>query len=283
MGEIKPLNTITIDELYTAWQDAFSEYIVQIDKAELEKMLHRRSYDASLSFGYFDNNRLVSFILNGIGEFRGQKTAYDTGTGTVKSHRKQGLVGTIFNKALPYLKQEGVQQCLLEVLQNNTTAISVYQKLGFNISREFNYYIVDPKTEIIANFEDDYELKELPLETILNHTHWYDFEPSWQNNNTALLQNPNDFVLLAACKNNTVYGYGVVEVKSGDIPQLVVDKQYRREGIGIVIFAELLKKTPLNKIKILNTETTCAGVKAFFEYIGWSVSGKQYEMIKQLG
>lgn len=282
MGEIKPLNTITIDELYTAWQDAFSEYIVQIDKAELEKMLHRRSYDASLSFGYFDNNRLVSFILNGIGEFRGQKTAYDTGTGTVKSHRKQGLVGTIFNKALPYLKQEGVKQCLLEVLQNNTTAISVYQKLGFNISREFNYYIVDPKTEIIAIFEDDYELKELPLETILNHTHWYDFEPSWQNNNTALLQNPNDFVLLAACKNNTVYGYGVVEVKSGDIPQLAVNSNYRKQGIGTAIFNELLKHNTYKTVKVLNSDVDCESIYHFLNKQNIISKGKQYEMVKYL-
>ena len=111
MGEIRPLNTITINELYTAWEDAFGEYIVQISKAELEQMLHRRSYDAALSFGYFDDGRLVSFILNGIGEFRGQKTAYDTGTGTVKSHRKKGLASALFNESPSTAKMLTLPPC----------------------------------------------------------------------------------------------------------------------------------------------------------------------------
>lgn len=284
MGEIRPLNTITINELYTAWEDAFGEYIVQISKAELEQMLHRRSYDAVLSFGYFDEGRLVSFILNGIGEFRGQKTAYDTGTGTVKSHRKKGLASALFNAAVPHLKQAGVKQYLLEVLQDNAGAISIYKKLGFEVAREFAYYIIHKndvgvkQKSILQNFE----IKPLRIGTINKLTEMVDFELSWQNNNTALLQNPDDFVCMGVYDGDTVVGYGIIEPDRGDLPQLAVDKQYRRQDIGATFFSELIKHVKLDTIKLINIDISCESVSRFLAYHTIEISGKQFEMIKQL-
>ncbi len=45
-----------------------------------------------------------------------------------------------FHYSIPFLKENMIEQYLLEVLQENSAAISVYQKLGFSITREFNYY-----------------------------------------------------------------------------------------------------------------------------------------------
>lgn len=280
--EIRPLNTITIDELYTAWQDAFGKYILQINKAELAQMLHRRSYNAALSFGYFDDDRLVSFILNGIGDFKGQKTAYDTGTGTVESHRKKGLASALFTAAVSHLEQVGVKQYLLEVLQDNSGAVSIYKKLGFNVAREFTYYIINDKPTITANLTGNYALKELPLNSILEFTNGYDFEPSWQNNTAALLKAPKDFVCIGAYSNNALIGYGIIEPNKGDLPQLAVSKNYRRQGIGTAIFSELIKHTSQKAIKLINIAATCQSVKHFLAYHHIEISGKQYEMVKQL-
>ncbi len=94
-------------------------------------MLSRRGFVPSLSFGIFEGDKLISFTLNGIGQFNGEKTAYDTGTGTIKEYRGRGLASKIFTDSLPFLKQAGVSQYLLEVLQHNTNAVGVISKTRF--------------------------------------------------------------------------------------------------------------------------------------------------------
>lgn len=98
---------------------------------------------AALSFGAFDGEKMVSFTLNGIGKYLGRLTAYDTSTGTIEAYRGQGLASGIFEHSLPFLKEAGVEQYLLEVLQDNESAIKVYKKAGFQITRSFNYFRQD--------------------------------------------------------------------------------------------------------------------------------------------
>ena len=41
-------------------------------------------------------------------------------------YRGQNLAGTIFTHSIPFLREAGIHQYLLEVLQNNEKAIAVY-------------------------------------------------------------------------------------------------------------------------------------------------------------
>ena len=140
METIKSLDTLSFGSLFTAFNEAFRDYEIQVNSEELSVMLSRRGFVPSLSFGLFEDDKLIAFTLNGIGEFNSQRTAYDTGTGTIKEYRGKGLASKIFTDSLPFLKEAGVSQYLLEVLQHNTSAVSVYRKLGFAVSREFNYF-----------------------------------------------------------------------------------------------------------------------------------------------
>lgn len=49
----------------------------------------------------------------------------------------------VFKYSIPYLKETGIKQYLLEVLQHNTKAVSVYRNLGFEVIREFNYFMAE--------------------------------------------------------------------------------------------------------------------------------------------
>jgi ribosomal protein S18 acetylase RimI-like enzyme len=283
MGEVKPLDTISANELYQAWEKAFSDYVLQISKDELVKMLHRRGYDATLSFGYFEDGRLVSFLLNGVGEWQGMKTAYDTGTGTAKDFRNKGLATKVFQAAVPHLQEAGVQQYLLEVLQDNTAAISIYKQQGFTITREFNYFTINNALSTPRKpLNNHYRLKKIGLETVSKLNHLHDFEPSWQNNNAALLKKPENFEMLAVYEEDTIVGYGVIESLQGDIPQLAVHKNYRRQGLGTIIFNELLKLSKTPKIRVINTDITCESITQFLQQYSIAQQGKQYEMVKML-
>ena len=133
--EIRSLADTAFDTLYEAFSQAFADYEVQINGAQLRRMLKRRGFDPRLSFAAFDGDRIAAFTLNGIGNYDGLPTAYDTGTGTLEAYRGQGLATRIFEHSIPYLKEVGIGRYLLEVLQHNTKAVSVYRKLGFEVTR----------------------------------------------------------------------------------------------------------------------------------------------------
>ena len=67
--EIRSLNNICLNELFEAFEQAFADYEVQLNKVELLTMLKRRGFEPKASFGAFDGNKIVSFTCNGIGNF----------------------------------------------------------------------------------------------------------------------------------------------------------------------------------------------------------------------
>ncbi len=120
--EIRNLEHTDFDTLFYAFERAFADYEIHFEKEEVRSMLQRRGYNPKLSFAAFVNDEIVAFTLNGTGTFNGLPTAYDTGTGTVKEYRGQNLAGTIFTHSIPFLREAGIRQYLLEVLQNNEKA-----------------------------------------------------------------------------------------------------------------------------------------------------------------
>lgn len=284
MKELTSLENLSIDALYSSFSKAFSDYEIQVSEQELRIMLSRRGFVPSLSFGLFDNEELVAFTLNGIGQFNGKKTAYDTGTGTLKEYRGQGLASKVFTDSIPFLKKAGVAQYLLEVLQHNTGAVSVYQKLGFKVSREFNYFVqatsmVNIPSKALAS---EYHIGKASLEQKEIFSTFCDFTPSWQNGFEAIARRIEDFTIIGAYKNAQLVGYCIYEPNSGDITQIAVDKDFRRQGIASALLTEALTANRHSNIKVINTEISCTSITAFLGSFGIPVKGTQFEMIREL-
>ncbi|MCD4723143.1 MAG: GNAT family N-acetyltransferase [Desulfobacula sp.] len=257
---------------------------MQLKKEELRIMLNRRGFVPELSFGAFENDKITAFTLNGIGLFNGVKTAYDTGTGTLKEFRGQGMATKIFTHSIPFLKKAGISQYLLEVLQHNTKAVTVYKKLGFIVNREFNYFV--QKNENIClnskKIHPEYNLQQTDLYRSELMIEFWDFIPSWQNSFEAISRKPDDFRIIGAYKGSELVGYCIIETNSGDITQIAVDKEYRRRGIASVLLKESLKFNQYNSIKVVNTELDCGSITGFLQSNAIPLKGKQFEMIKQL-
>ncbi len=284
MVEIKSLANIDFDVLFESFAKAFADYEIQPNKAELQEMLHRRGFVPSLSFGAFDNGNLVSFTFNGIGFFNGVKTAYDTGTGTLKEYRGQGLASKVFNESIPFLVEVGIEQYLLEVLQHNISAVSVYRKQGFEVTREFNYFVQQMQdiTPNSKSIHKDYSICEVKLSDLADISNWWDFTPSWQNSFEAINRKPVDFIILGVKKDNIHVGYGILEPSSGDITQIAVDKNHRRKGVASAILKELFKRNNYTSVKLINADISCVAITNLLEGNGIQLKGKQFEMIKKL-
>lgn len=283
MIQIKSLDSIKFESLFSVFKEAFSDYEMQVNEKELQVMLGRRGFEPSLSYGLFVDDELKSFILNGIGNFYGEKTAYDTGTGTLKEYRGKGYASKIFRYSLPFLKEAGVSQYLLEVLQHNTNAVSVYKKLGFEVSREFNYFIQDSsQVQIPARvLPSGYEIREVSCMELDNVDCYGDFNPSWQNSIDAVMRRVEDFRFFAALYLDKLVGYCIFEPSSGDVSQIAVAETHRRKGIASALLTEALKANRHNNIKIVNTDIACTNITGFLSYCGIQLKGKQFEMVKK--
>ncbi|MDE5706810.1 MAG: GNAT family N-acetyltransferase, partial [Alistipes sp.] len=188
---ITSLENHTFETLFEAFSAAFADYDRQWDAGQLRAMLERRGFVPALSFAACDDTgRIAACTLNGIGSFNGKRTAYDTGTGTLKEYRGRGVAAEIFRHALPRLAQSGVEQYLLEVLQQNSAAVSVYRGLGFEVSREFDYFIrpndgIAPRSTPSAP-----SLRIEPVAAAADGEllPFGDFRPSWQNSAESILR-----------------------------------------------------------------------------------------------
>ncbi len=120
------------------------------------------------------------FVLNGVRNWDGKLTAYDTGTGVIETYRKQGITSNMLLNVRQLFKEMGVEQYLLEVIQSNTSALQLYKKQGFKILRELECFHLDKnKYNPITTYKVEHvnminsnEWREL--------TEFWDFVPSWQ-------------------------------------------------------------------------------------------------------
>lgn len=282
--EIDSLAKTNFDTLFKAFDQAFADYEVQQDKSQLQAMLKRRGFDPFLSFGAFSEGVIVSFTCNGIGDFRGVRTAYDTGTGTLKEYRGRGLVSRIFEYAIPHLRAAGIRQYLLEVLQHNTGALSVYTRFGFEVTREFNYFVQQNSAvrNELKTIGFPYLIRSVNVHDYGSVSGFWDFEPSWQNSLESIGRTPEDFICLGVFTGGSLVGYCVFAPSSGDVTQLAVDKRYRRKGIASLLFREMLELNKYESVKVINTDISCTSIAGFLKAKNIGVSGKQFEMVRKI-
>ena len=284
MIEIKSLAKTEFDTIFKAFNQAFADYEIQLNDEQLKAMMKRRGYCPELSFAAFDGNDIVAFTLNGIGYFNGISTAYDTGTGTLKAYRGKGLATKIFEHSIPHLKEANIGQYLLEVLQHNTKAVSVYRNLGFEVSREF-YYFMQKNEEILhkpKTAHANFSIQQIDIEAFHSISGFWDFHPSWQNSFASIQRATGDFVCLGVFSEKELAGYCVFEPASGDITQIAVDKQHRRKGVATLLLHEMIEMNRNETIKVVNTDISCSSITDFLKAKNIEIKGKQFEMMRKI-
>ena len=142
MLEVRSLESTGLDAIIACFSEAFKEYPFQFppETQYWEDRFHRMQVDLRLSYGVFDADRLVAFVLNGIGIFNGTYTAYNSGTGVLAEYRGRHLVDMIYHDSRDQLIGAGVEMYLLEVLCENHRAIAAYERVGFSKTRVLSMY-----------------------------------------------------------------------------------------------------------------------------------------------
>ncbi len=277
----KTLSEASTETLHGAFLEAFSDYQVKLDLPfrKFEQMLLRRGYCPDISMGAFDNDRLVGFVLNGFRNWIGKPTVYDLGTGVIPQYRRRGIISDLLSHIKKLLKENQVEQYLLEVIKSNQSAFELYKKQGFEIQREFSCFQLEKDKFIPGETGMVERVESLEMQQLKE---FWDFEPSWQNSVASVSAVPEAFNFFVVRVNNNLAGYGIIDKESGDIPQIAVNRDYRGNGIAHGIMTELVKSTNSRKVALLNVETPSGSIENFLNKLGFVLSVGQYEMLLKL-
>jgi GNAT superfamily N-acetyltransferase len=221
MQQIRTLGDVPLTTLATAVGHAFEDYFVKIDAspAALGARWYGARVDYALSFGAFENDQLVAFLLHGIDDSKNGKKAHNVVCGVLPTHRGKRLIEQIYEKALPVLRISGVKTLTLEVVTENQKAIKAYQNVGLRPEGMLRCFggklnVLDEKA--FASFRvqkiQDYEWDL--VKDLVSYTY------SWDNQPDAVAMLADDYeTWLLYDQQNVLNGFAVINPQNGYISQ----------------------------------------------------------------
>ncbi|MCF0149525.1 MAG: GNAT family N-acetyltransferase [Clostridium sp.] len=278
------LKNIPMDVLYKGFVMAFSDYQVKLDMpfSKFENMLIGRGFNPNISIGAFKDNELIGFIYNGLRLWNNKKTAYDTGTGVIKEYRHQGITSTMFSNLKDVLIKNNIEYYLLEVLKTNTIAFELYKNQVFKVIRSFDCFKLEKLSDIPPiklSIENKSKITEEEWSELIK---FWNIEPSWQNSIDSIKSTIDNFQFSLVKNNNEIIGYAIIDKFTGSIPQIAVHSEYRNQGIGKNLIANLINNTASNTISIINVDSGYTPLIKMLLSIGFTNYIGQYEMLLDL-
>ena len=270
--EIKSLQNTPVEEILKTLNLAFSDYIIPINFTldYVNERWKASGVDYRLSFGVFENNQLVGFIIHAINIYGDFKVAYNASTGIIPTHRRKGLLTKLYEKAIGRLQENGIHKSTLECITENERAILAYQKIGFKIDRTYNLYRFNwQHIEIGSEFE--IEVKEQFEFSSFEQLHNY--FPSIENQNHCLERYKNNLISISVLDENEIVAYLIFHKISKRIHRLGV-KENDWNRFGEILFSGL----ETGNYNIINIDSRNENMHSFFKMMNLDNYIDQYDM-----
>jgi ribosomal protein S18 acetylase RimI-like enzyme len=278
--QIRSLSNTPVEKIHEAFVDAFSEYEVKLDMPleKLVEMMKTRDLNPDFSVGCFDGDLLVGFILTGYREINGQKVCYDGGTGVIKTFQRKGIGEMLLKELLQLLKEKGVSRFVLEVLENNTPAIKLYEKHGFAKTRKLECFEIK-KHELRTVPDRGFGITITNPATLIQNEEIYRlYQPTWQNEIQSVLNVRENYTCISLSCSSKILGYGFIHKTKGDIPQIGILEEWKNWGLEAHLIAELAKHTVSEKLIVLNVEAENYLAESLRK-LGFRNTVNQWEMV----
>jgi ribosomal protein S18 acetylase RimI-like enzyme len=268
--EIRNLIGLSFETLTAAFNDAFSDYDIPANyPAEyLRQLVTRRGFRPDLAVGAFDGERLVGFVFNCLDHSLAGEDAYNSGTGVVISHRRQGIARQLMQRSIETLP---AKRYTLEVIETNHRAHALYLDLGFEESRRLQSW----KYETTENRKPT-TLREFANVRLRDYEPFFDMRPSWQNSIRSIERAAEPHVAIG-----DEHAIAVLFPSNGDVPLLAVHPDARRQGLGRTLL-DLAARRAAKPLRIMNIADDAHGITAFLERIGATRFVRQIEMVRTL-
>ncbi len=268
--EIKHLGHTAFNDIIECFLKAFENYFV---KMPTDYNYYRQRWKAAkvrfdLSYGMFDNGKLVGFIINAIDKRDGEYIAFNTGTGVIPEYRGRKIVRSIYDYAIPNLIENGITKCSLEVITENNRAIKSYENIGFKIFKHYKCF----NGTILTENGADIRLKEVSYKDVnwglIPNQKYY----SWDNHKNSLEH--GNYKYVQVINKNEVEAFFVINPENGYLAQFEMftetDLSWSILFKGIKTFSKI--------IKINNIDDRLNSKLEAVQSIGLVNSINQYEM-----
>ena len=193
-----------------------------------------------------------------------------------------GLTDRLFNFSLPLLREAGVRQYLLEVLQHNAPAVKIYRRQGFDITREFNCYTKDRDFRPLSSPVTGIEIRPVSVDCLTSAVDAFDFNPSWQNSLQSIYRHPEAFSCFGAFAGAEQVGFCATESAYGDLSLIAVKPDFRRKGIGRMLLDCMMECDKDASLRAINVDSSSPATNAFLKSCGFTLSCTQFEMLRPL-
>lgn len=269
--------------LHQTFLQAFADYLVpiQLNEEQFNTKLRREGIEPGFCVAAYDGDKMVGFIMTGLGEWQGKPTAYNGGTGVLPAYRNQKLTRRLYNFLVQKLRQSGVEQCLLEVIQENTAALKSYEGVGMSVTRSLDCFR-SPKQELLleAPAPEGVSIAKAVKPCWDVYQEWWDMRPTWQNSIDAIKRSKSDAVILEAHDAEQVLcGYIIFYPLNGAIAQFAVHRSYRRAGVGTALLREATKLTESLNLMLINIDTAAPDFINYLKRCHFKRVLGQYEML----
>lgn len=272
-----------LPELHDTFLQSFADYLVpiQLNADQFKTKIKREGIAPSFCAAAYVGSEMVGFILTGLGEWHGVPTAYNAGTGVLPQFRGHNLTQQLYTYMLPKLQESGVEQCLLEVIQENAPALRAYKSVGFKVTRTLDLFRAQ-KNELLLEVEQPANITL----TATTKPDWKiydcfrDAEPSWQNTAEAIRKSPDEKVMLEARdEEQDIVGCIIFFPHTGSVAQFAVDGRSRGKGIGTALLREAVQLTTAPSLMFVNVDTTATSLISYLKRRHFSHVLRQYEML----
>ena len=279
---IKSLEQTPIADIASAINTAFADYVIpfQITEEQLKCKMTSEDVDISLSFGVFEEDEMVAIMLHGVRVRGGIKVVYNAATGVSPKFRRRGLIGKMYKALNQKLAEIKAHEMVLEVIENNLPAISVYKKEGYTVARRLVCY----QGLLHDNLQKNESLKIERLDAYDVHVlkSFGDVNPSWQNEWQSVDNAPEQHQVFGAYLQDQLVGHIVFNPEKRRVIQIAVDIAYRRMGVGRSLLMKMSEEIKSKQIFVYNIDEEALSCILFFKKFGLEPKVAQYEMRKDV-
>lgn len=271
MIEIRDLSATLHHELVGCFIEAFEGYFVKMpaDPDYYRRRWQEERVDLSVSYGAFNDGRLVGFMLHGVDLRSGKLAAHNAATGVLPGYRGKGLAGQMYQVALPEIRRRDIRKLTLEVICDNASAICAYEKAGFRIDRTLHCFL----GQLPDKGQQDLSLQAVPIDQVA----WESRDQSlisWGNHSHCF--SDDNAELFHVFRGEKMAGWFVINKGRDRIYQFDVagDDEAELEALFTG-----MARTALGELKIINVDSTEKAKLAALRRSGIKNYIDQYEMI----
>lgn len=268
--EVRHLGNTDFNSIIECFLLAFENYFV---KMPTDHQFYKDRWTAAgvrydLSYGMFDNNILVGFIINAVDERQGELIAYNSGTGVIPTNRGKRIVKAIYDYAIPDLIKNGITKCLLEVITENIKAIKSYKDIGFEICKNYKCFA----GRISVEAQNNFAIKEVAFSSVdwdkIPNQDLY----SWDNQKESLEK--GNFKYFQVMVNHQGESFFIINPENGYLAQFEVLNQTDLSWDTLFLAIKSVNKD----IRINNIDDSLTDKIKAIESAGLKSTVAQYEM-----